>query len=215
MARLRRLLGFAGSTLIALVIAHNLVFILAYGSGYDEALAHSGHDGAWGTAVAVVLAATIGLLCLGTWRLYRLGVIARIRSVDEGGLQPGLKGLARRLIALWACLTGATTVLFVLQENLERQRIGQALPGFGVLESAAYPHAAFVIAAVTLAVAVVVVLFRWRRDLLVARITAERVRWQAAPMAAQRQPFVWVERRHASIVAHQVSGRAPPQLSAI
>ncbi len=213
MATLRHLLGFAGPTLVALVVAHNLVFLLAFGSGYQEALAHSGHDGAWGTAVAIVFPATIGLLCLGTWRLYRLGVIARTRSDNESGLQPGLKGFVRRLIALWASLTGATTVLFVLQENLEHQRVGQALPGFGVLESAAYPHAAFVIAAVTLAVAVVVVLFRWRRDLLVAKVTAARVRWQAAPKAAQRRTHAWVERRHASIVAHLVSGRAPPQLS--
>ena len=215
MASFRRLLGFAASTVVALVIAHNLVFLLAYGSGYDEALAHSGHDGAWGTAVAVVLAAAIGLLGLGTWRLYRLGVIARTLAAGEGGLLPGPTGFVRRLVALWAGLTGATTLLFVLQENLERQRVGETLPGFGVLGSAAYPHAAIVIAAVTLAVAFVVVLFRWRRDVLVARITAARSRWQAAPRAAQRRTPVWVERRHASIVVHQFPGRAPPQLSTI
>jgi len=215
MASFRRLLGFAASTVVALVIAHNLVFLLAYGSGYDEALAHSGHDGAWGTAVAVVLAAAIGLLGLGTWRLYRLGVIARTLAAGEGGLLPGPTGFVRRLVALWAGLTGATTLLFVLQENLERQRVGETLPGFGVLGSAAYPHAAIVIAAVTLAVAFVVVLFRWRRDVLVARITAARSRWQAAPRAAERRTPAWVERRHASIVVHQFPGRAPPQLSTI
>jgi hypothetical protein len=212
MASSRRLIGFAATSLVALVIAHSVVFLLAYGSGYDEALAHSGHDGAWGTAVAVVLAASIGLLGLGTWRLHRLGVVARGLAARKRDLRPGSGGFARRLARLWLCLTGSTTVLFVLQENLERLHVGQALPAFGVLGSAEYPYAALVIAAITLAVAFVVVLFRWRRDVLVARITAAGARWQEASRTARPRTPAWNELRHASIVVHRVSGRAPPQL---
>jgi hypothetical protein len=212
MASSRRLIGFAVMSLIALVIAHSAVFLLAYGSGYDEALAHSGHDGAWGTAVAVVLAAAIGLLGLGAWRLHRLGVVARGLAARKRDLRPGPGGFARRLAWLWSFLAGSTTLLFVLQENLEHQHAGQALPGLGVLGSADYPHAALVIAAITLAVAFVVVLFRWRRDVLVARITEARATWPNAPRIARRRAPLWIEHRHASIVVHQVSGRAPPQL---
>jgi hypothetical protein len=212
MASSRRLIGFAAMSLVALVIAHSAVFLLAYGSGYDEALAHSGHDGAWGTAVAVVLAAAIGLLGLGAWRLHRLGVVARGLAARKRDLRPGPGGFARRLAWLWSSLAGSTTLLFVLQENLEHQHAGQALPGLGVLGSADYPHAALVIAAITLAVAFVVVLFRWRRDVLVARITEARATWQDAPRIARRRAPLWIEHRHASIVVHQVSGRAPPQL---
>jgi hypothetical protein len=213
MAMWRRYLGFPAMTLVSLVVAHNLVFLLAYGSGYDEALAHSGHDGAWGTAVAVVLAAALGLVGLGTWRLHRLGVVARALAATEGGLRPGPNGFARFLVGLWLRLVGATTLLFVIQENLEHQRVGEELPGLAVLGSAQYPNAVFVIAAISLAVAFVVALFRWRRDVLVARIEGARERWHGAPRTTQRRPLAWVERRHASIVLHQLSGRAPPPLS--
>ena len=211
MAMWRRYLGFPAMTLVSLVVAHNLVFLLAYGSGYDEALAHSGHDGAWGTAVAVVLAAALGLVGLGTWRLHRLGVVARALAATEGGLRPGPSGFARCLVGLWVRLVGATTLLFVIQENLEHQHAGKGLPGLAVLGSGEYPNAAAIIAFVALAVAFVVSLFRWRRDVLVARIAAIRVGWRRARRTLQFRPEVWVERRHASIVVHQVSGRAPPQ----
>jgi hypothetical protein len=200
-------------TLVALVIAHNLVFLLAYGSGYDEALAHSGHAGAWGTAVAVVLAGALGLFGLGAWRLYRLGVLARTLAASEGGLRPGSSGFVRRLVLLWVLVAAATTLLFVIQENLEHQHAGGGMPGLAVLGSAEYPNAALVIAAVALAVAFVVALFDWRRDVLVARIAAARVSWQRVARAGKRRGAAWVERRHASIVAHQFSGRAPPQHS--
>jgi hypothetical protein len=213
MATWRRYLGFPVMTLVALVVAHSLVFLLAYGSGYQEALAHSGHDGTWGVAVVIVLAAALGLVGLGTWRLYRLGVVARARAASEGGLRPGPGGFAWRLVGLWVRLAGATTLLFIIQENLEHQHVGEGLPGLAVLGSAQYPNAIFVIAAVALAVAFVVVLFRWRRDVLVARITGARERWHGAPRTVPRRPVVWVERRHASIVLHRLSGRAPPQLA--
>src|SRR5712671_2968796 len=179
MATWRRYLGFPAMTLVALVVAHSLVFLLAYGSGYEEALAHSGHDGTWGAAVVIVLAAALGLVGLGAWRLYRLGVVARARAASEGDLRPGPSGFARHLAGLWVRLAGATTMLFIVQENLEHRHIGEGLPGLAVLGSAQYPNAVFVIAAVALAVS-----------------------------------FVWVERRHASIVLHRLSGRAPPQLAA-
>lgn len=213
MATLRRYLGFPAMTLVALVVAHSLVFLLAYGSGYEEALAHSGHDGTWGVAVVVVLAAAFGLVGLGTWRLYRLGVVARARAATEGGLRPRPSGFVRRLVGLWVRLAGATTVLFVIQENLEHQHVGEGLPALSVLGSAQYPNGALVLAAVALAVAFVVALFRWRRDVLVARIRGARDRWRGATRTVRRRPVVWVERRHASIVLNQLSGRAPPQLA--
>src|SRR5258706_8349015 len=213
MATWRRYLGFPAMTLVALVVAHSLVFLLAYGSGYEEALAHSGHDGTWGAAVVIVLAAALGLVGLGAWRLYRLGVVARARAASEGDLRPGPSGFARHLAGLWVRLAGATTMLFIVQENLEHQHVGEGLPGLAVLGSDQYPSGVFVIAAVALAVAFVVVLFRWRRDVLVGRITGARERWQGAPRTVRPRPVVWVERRHASIVLHRLSGRAPPQLA--
>lgn len=202
-------------TSVALVVAHNLVFLLAYGSGYEEALAHSGHGGTWSTAVAVVVAATVGLLGLGTWRLYRLGVLAGALGASGGSLSPRPSGFVQRLAGLWVPLATATTLLFVVQENIEHQRVGEGLPGFSVLGSAEYPDAAIVIAVITLAVAFVVGLFRWRRAVLVSRIIAARAPLSRARPTIERRRATWIEHRHASIVVHQFSGRAPPQLSSL
>jgi hypothetical protein len=214
MASWRRLIGPVVMTLGALVIAHNLVFLLAYGAGYDEALAHSGHGGAWNTAVIVILVAGLSLLALVIWRLYRLAVIARRTQRGEASQrQPMPGGFGRHLMWLWLRLAGLTGVLFVVQENLEHLRAGQVLPGLTVLGSAEYPNATMVIAAVAFAIALVGALFRWRRDVLTARIAAARVNWRGAARTVEQHQAAWIERRHASIVVHQFSGRAPPRLS--
>ena len=210
MASTRRLIGFLILTLVALVVAHDLVFLLTYGAGYDEALAQSGHDGSWATAVAVVLAAGIGLFGLATWQLYRLGVVAR--SIDPAAVRrsSSASGLAWRLLGLWWRLYATTTFLFVIQENVEHQRIGEALPGLSVLGSGEYSDAAFVIAIVTLAVAAVGALFRWRRDLLVARIASAR---QAEYRLIERvlpRPAATRDGRPESFVGRGLAVRAPP-----
>jgi hypothetical protein len=215
MASTRRVLGFLAMTSVALVVAHNLVFLLAYGAGFDEALAHTGHDGTWGTAVAVVVTAAFGLVGLGAWRLYRLGVVAGSLTTTEESLHPEPIVFARRLVGLWLRLAATTTLIFVVLENLEHQHAGLGLPGLSVLESAEYPHASFVIAAIALAVAFLVSLFRWRRDVLVARIAAARGPWFRARQAIKARQAIWVDRRRASIVARQFSGRAPPQFSTL
>lgn len=214
MSRWRQWLGFVVMMLVALVVAHNLVFILAYGAGYDEALAHSGHDGAWGTAVAGVLAAGVGLLVLGTWRLYRLGLVARALGPTEGRLAPGASGFARGLARLWLALAGATATLFVIQENLEHLRAGEGLPGLSVLGSAEYPRSALVIAGVALAVALVGALFRWRRDLLIARIAAALRRRHLRPVPTVRRPVVSRDRRPETLVGRSLAARAPPAIAA-
>ena len=213
MAIARRVPGFIAMTSVAFVVAHNLVFLLAYGARFEEALAHTGHGETWGTAVAVVLSAAAGLVGLGAWRLYRLGLVVRSGARTAGSLHPAPRDVARRLFVLWLRLAAATTLVFVVQENLEHQAAGLGLPGLSVLGSADYPNAAYVILAIALAVALVVSLFRWRRDVLVARIAAARAPWSGARPAVQARRAIWVERRHASIVVHQFSGRAPPQLS--
>lgn len=209
MARLRRLSGFVAMTLVALVVAHNLVFLLAYGAAYDEALAHSGHDGSWGTAVAIVLTGGICLFLLAGWRLYRLGVIARA-IVPAAGHAPGGVGLGRRFVGLWWRLSAASTLLFVVQENVEHQRVGEGLPGLAVLGSAEYPDAALVIAGVALVVALVGALFLWRRDVLIARIASALRHAHLRPVRTVRRSVVVRDRRPDSPVGRGLGVRAPP-----
>ncbi len=210
MASLRRLVGFIVLVLVALVVAHDLVFLLTYGAGYDDALARSGHDGSWAMAVVVVLAAGIGLFGVAAWQLHRLGVIARAIIPAAGPLTPSASGFGWRLVGLWWRLVAATTLLFVIQENVEHQRIGEALPGLSVLGSGEYSDAALVIAAVTLAVAFVGALFRWRRDVLVARIASALRRRSRRPVRILRRPGVARDGRPESFVGRGRAVRAPP-----
>jgi hypothetical protein len=210
MASLRRLVGFVVLVLVALVVAHDVVFLLTYGAGYDEALARSGHDGSWAMAVVVVLAAGVGFFGLASWRLYRLGVVARVIVPAAGRGSLRTTGVGWRLVGLWLRLYAATTLLFVIQENLEHQRIGQALPGLSVLGSGEYSDAALVIAVVTIAVAVVGTLFRWRRDVLVARILSALQRRQRRLERVLPRPALTRDGRPESFVGRGLAVRAPP-----
>lgn len=207
-----RLTAFAGMAAVAFVLAHNLVFLASYGTAYQDALSRTGHDDAWGTAVLVVLGLGVLLLVSATWRLHALGVLARGSALRA--YQPPATGeLAGYLGRLWLRLTLATTLWFVVQENLEHLRIGEHLPGLSVLASSEYPNALLILAAVALGVAVVGALFRWRRDALVARIAAARQRWHRTHGATVRTSLEWVIRLSGSLLGRRLAVRAPPATS--
>lgn len=210
MRRLRRLLEFAAMSLVALVVAHNLVFLFAYGAGYDEALAQSGHGGTWGTAVGVVLSAGICSVLLGAWRLYRLDVVARAIGPTAERYAPSTVSFSRRLVGLWWRVGAATTLLFVVQENLEHQRIGEGLPGLAVLGSSEYPDAALVIAGVAFVIALIGALFLWRHGVLIARIASARQGSRPRPGRSIRRPIDLRDRRPESPVGRGQGVRAPP-----
>jgi hypothetical protein len=214
MASWQRLLGGLAMTLVSLVVAHNLVFLATYGAGYDDALVESGHGGAWGSAVAVILAAGAGLLGLAVWRLRRLGLLAREVAPAGARLSSGPGQFAPRLVRLWLRLSTATALLFVIQENLEHRLTGEALPGLAVLGSAEYPDAWLIIAGVALAVAFVGALFAWRRDLLIARIAAGLRHLHRRSVRVAGWPVADRDGRPDSIVGRGRAVRAPPPLPA-
>ncbi len=209
MRTLTRWVSFASLAIVTLVIAHDLVFVAGYGPQAAAALARTGHGDGWSSAVLVAVAWAACLAGLAVWRLHQLGLVARSFEVTGGPLVPGPARFVRGLVSLWVRLALTTGVLFVIQENLEHQAIGQALPGLSVLSSPQYPDAWLVILATALAFALVVALFRWHRDALIARIAVARASWPRTIRMARRRLDV-VERRHASIVVHQFPGRAPP-----
>jgi hypothetical protein len=172
----RRLIGFLGLTVLAFVIAHNLEFLVAFGARAHQTLAQTGHGATWNMAVVVVLTSAVAFVAIAGWRLRQLTKLAgALADRQELGSEPALgASFERRLVARWVPLTVASSILFVVQENLEHLRVGLALPGLGVLGSAEYPFACIVIAEVALAVAFVSVLFSRRREALIARIAAAR-----------------------------------------
>ena len=74
-------------------------------------------------------------------------------------------------------------VLFVVVENLEHVSVGLPAPGLAVLGSYQYHSVVGVFAAISFLAALVDALYRWRRDVLVARIEAARARLQRRPTA--------------------------------
>lgn len=197
-------------TAVALVVAHNLIFLLAYGSAADEALARTGHGEEWQTAVEVVLGAGASLLAVAIWRLRALGIVARRLGADRAGPVPLAAGFGHALGSLWLRVTAAATVMFVVQENIEHLGAGHGLPGIEVLASSEYPTAALVIAAVALVVAFVGALVRWRRAELIARIAAA-IRGLRRPITRSiRRPALDAHRWPGSILGRRLAVRAPP-----
>jgi hypothetical protein len=203
---------FAAMAAVTLVVAHNLVFLAAYGARYGDALAMTGHDHGWTAAIAIVLVLGFGALAAGAWQLRRLGLIAR--RMETAGWAPkvptaGLdrSALLRRWLWLALRLGAVSACLFVVQESIEHLSIGASPPGLAALSSPEYPNAAAIIGLVSLAIAFVGALFGWRRDILAARIRAARGRRSSPTLV--RIP-VRPELGLGSLLGRRLATRAPP-----
>jgi hypothetical protein len=210
----RRRLGFLVMLLVSLVTAHNLVFLLAYGPRAGEELAHTGHGDAWQAAVAVVLVVAVSLLSIALWRIRQLGLLARNLAPAPDRRSSGPSPLGRRLVILWSRLVVATALALLVQENLEHLQAGLPLPGLTVLGSSEYPDALLIIIGVTLAVAVVGSLVRWRRAVLIARLAAAVRRFRPRAATRQRRPTE-PDARPGAVIGCAITVRAPPLLPAV
>jgi hypothetical protein len=209
-------LRLAALAVVALVLAHDLVFLLTDGSGgYGVALAQTGHGTQWTATVVVVAALAISLTIFGTARLISLTHEARELEGHGASVRSGrTTDLAGHLVQAWLVILPVSLALFVLVENLEHLSAGLPAPGLAVLGSVEYHGVLGVFALVSLLAALVEALYRWRRDVLIARIQAARARLARRPARVARRALPWVDLRHAAIIGHRISGRAPPQLSA-
>ncbi len=210
--RLRSGIYAIASALAALVLAHNLIFLAHYWSGFGEALTSTGHGQAWVTAAVVSLALGVALVAGAAWRLRTLQGEAGQLGVSRLQGEPDRRAMARRWLIWWAVLLVVTAVLFVLEENVELASIGQRLPGIGVLVSDQYPNAIVIISLVALAVSFVAALFGSKIDALIARIHAQ---WaiHATPAGSMPGSSDPAERRPSSILGRRLAGRAPPVLA--
>jgi len=102
--RMTGLLSAAALQVVALVLAHELVFLARYGSRYNEALVHGGHGDSWSAAVTTSLALGIALLALGAFRIARLGVLVR-RHRGTAGPNAGSLGPQSLLRACCASIS--------------------------------------------------------------------------------------------------------------
>lgn len=211
----RRLAGFliAGALqLVALVLAHDLIFLARYGSRFGEMLVHTGHGESWTAAATTSLVLGGALAALAAIRLARLGLLVRrhgaTRDAVSGGLGP------RRLLRAWLRIAPRLTFLGVvilsIQENLERASIGRAMPGPGILLTPEYAGGLWIAIAVGLAVGLVAALFEWRRGVLLARLRAVRPRARRASTVRMRRPGIIVDLPVSSLLGRRSALRAPP-----
>ena len=209
LARVPRLAVRMALTAVALVLAHNLIFLVTYGAGAGAALARTGHDARWGDAATVVLALGGTLLTAGAWRLWRLA--RRVRDLERSGLRPRVRNghsLIRTVLRFWVVIAPLSAALLVAQENIEHLSVGLPLPLLGVLYSAEYPVTVPVVALVALAIAAVAGLFAMRVAALQARVAELTLRHRRVP-AGRRRP-AWPQRVATSILGCRMAGRAPP-----
>jgi hypothetical protein len=197
---------------VAFVLAHDLVFVLTNGGSYGLALARTGHGDQWTGTVILVVALAATLTILGAIRLVSLSRLAGELDAGSISVRAGrLSDLARHLLRAWLLILPVALVLFVVVENLEHLSVGLPAPGLSVLGSYQYHSVLVVFAVVSLLAALVDALYRWRRDVLVARIEAARARLRHGATNVVLQALPWVDRRHASITGNRISGRAPPR----
>ncbi len=197
---------------VTLVLAHDIAFLLTFGSSWQAVLARTGHGNAWNETVLVVAGLAVALAFAGLARLAWLSRMAR--RLDGGrstaprvGRGPLVQGLRRA----WLAIFPISLALFIVVENVERASAGLPAPGLDVMGSLGIAGIAVLFGIVAGVAALVDALYRWRRAVLIARIAAARRRPARAAAVGARPNMPWVERRHAAIAGHRIAGRAPPR----
>ena len=214
--RIGGLVAAAIVQLVALVLAHDLVFLARYGSRYNEELVHAGHGGTWAAAAETSLALGALLAAAGLFRLVRLRLLLRGGQSNTGrhGSLP-----IRSMLEAWrraALLIAPTTVaLLTIQENIERWAVTHQLPGPAILLTPEYAGGLWIALLVGLAVALVVALFQWRRATLLARLHAARQRLLRAATNHARHTGVEINPPADSLLGRRSALRAPPKVLAI
>jgi hypothetical protein len=207
--------------LVALVLAHDLVYLARYGSRYGEALVHAGHGAAWSATVESTVTIAVALALAGALRLAQLGILVRrantIAGVPSNAGRAG-KLEAGRLLRIWLRIAPRmallSVVLLTIQENLERSGLGSSTPGVGILLSPEYPSALWITIAVGLLVGLVAALFEWRRRVLLERLRIARATLPRRAPGASARPRLARWRPAASLLGRRSGLRAPPVSSA-
>ena len=200
--------------LASLAVAHELIYLGAHGSGdaYRVAMTEAGHDGYWSNFVLAVGVVSAVLLAVGLAQLRRLARLAAASGAGTLRVRDETVGaLARLVLPIWARVATLTTIVFLLQENIETASVGHPMPGLYAL-AGQHDMALPLIVAVSFVVALTRALVRWRRDVLLSRL-----RRAGSPRPKTQQLVRPVE----SVLVQSADGirrngvRAPPARSAL
>jgi hypothetical protein len=233
-------LRFGLLALGGLLLGHEAVYTVQYGigAGLTQAMASGGHA-YWPIFSTLALSALLVLLARSAWQLTQLR-LARAsddaarpaaergpagKRVGTGGTPPTAPLIApptaprtypRELLALWAPLFGVVAIGFTILENLEHFTSHGHVPGLEPIIGPAVPLALPILALVTLALATIGALLRWRIATLEARLARARAGHPARAHADRRPAQAWavvgaIRATFWSLI-RQGPVRAPPSL---
>ena len=215
-ARLGSRVRFGLLSVVALLIGHNAVYAARFGVGDQlrTAMTSLGHDGYWGPFSLVAIAAAT-VLIVGT-----VLTIERLRqglTPATGRSAPTASGASyrRELSVLWPRLFLAVVILFALQENVEAWLAMGQVPGIDVLLGAGMPLGIAVLGIVTVALAAIGALVRWRIAVLARRLSEAARAVRAYPTTdgpAREWAHIDALAPHRWIADRLDAGRAPPML---
>lgn len=211
--RRRDVLAIGPMVLAALVLGHDLTYLLTYGPDYQTALLRTGHGETWTAAVVTVALLSVALVVLAGLRLVTLAREARQLQASTRGVRGRAADLLHGFIGLWGLVLFGAAWLFVVNENVEQASSHLPLTGIRVLVGAEGNLLPLLV--LTLAsglVAAVAALYRWRRDTLVARLRQARGRWSRARSHRLPRPWPSLPQPDATL-ARLLAGRDPPRLA--
>ena len=193
---------------VAVAMGHDLTYVLTHvdARSLEHALegAHSGYWSSFVMTTALAAAALSGVVMV---QLRRLALQAR-RFGDLALVPDGtIRILVRLFCRWWLGLIVTSLAIYLLLENVERLATGEALPLLGAVigdQWLAIPILSFI----SLALAAVSALVRWRRIVLLARLSGQRRSWPRVSAVITPHPDVAVPAPVADLRAHGL--RAPP-----
>jgi hypothetical protein len=214
MARLAARIRFGLLVGIGLLVGHDAVYAAEHGigPGYGSAMTALGHDAYWLPITGLGALAAIGLAVAAALAIGRLQ--RRLRRIASSKLiRTSSIAYRRELRSLYPALFLAVVALFTLPENLETVLARGDLPGVDVLLGGPLPVAIPVLGLVSLGLAAIGALVRWRIATLQARLRGALHAARQAMADAQPAPE-WAEvgavAPHRWILGRRDAGRAPP-----
>ena len=200
-------LRFGLLALGGLLLGHEAIYALQYGigAGFTQAMAGGGH-GYWPLFSTIALSALLLLLLRSGYQLARLRLAwasddaarptgqrgpASKPHGAAGHPQPAARTYRRELLGLWPPLFGVVAIGYTIQENLEHFTNHGHVPGLEPLLGPAAPLALPILGLVTLVLAAVGALLRWRIATLEARLARARAAHPARTRADRRPAQAW------------------------
>jgi hypothetical protein len=191
---------------LALLVAHDAIYVAEYGIGdrFAAGMRDGGHDAYWLPFTLIVVVAALAAFLVG------VALVARLqRQAGRRTPVPGPSYLAE-LGTTWKRLLPVVVALFTLQENIEHLASHGHVAGLEPLGGPGYELALPVLALTTLVLAAAGALLRWRIAVLRRRIEAAPSRWRRPAAVFASRAWLTTLAIHEWLHDRRDAGRAPP-----